>query len=187
MFLALTFFIIVVFFRSSLKPSNDCEDSHTHTHSISFLSILEAYPLSYKVDEEIVPNETYRFNDIIDETYSLANIIDEEFVPRVVHLELIKGATESHEDYKDFVPRSVHVELIEGSIRCNEEIEEFHGYDGYDEDNDDEYDEDDVDSSYEDDGNDDDDLKIRIDEFIAKHISKWKEEMLHDKFLYLEY
>ncbi|KAI3764692.1 hypothetical protein L2E82_14705 [Cichorium intybus] len=168
-FLALSFLIVVAIFLSSTKLSNDSEDSHFH--SLPFLSILEIYPLSYKAGEEIL-DETYSFTNNVDEIYSLSNTVaedNEEFIPRIVHLELIEGATESHGDYKDSIPGSAHVELIEGAIRV-----------------DDEGDKDDVDSTA-DDKNVADDLKIRIEEFIAKNIKKWKEEMLVDKIRYLEY
>ncbi|KAK1377067.1 hypothetical protein POM88_033260 [Heracleum sosnowskyi] len=56
--------------------------------------------------------------------------------------------------------------------------DDFHGYDGYDEENDIDYGSDDDDyGEYE----KDDDLKSRIEEFIAKNNRKWKEEHFSDK------
>ncbi|KAI3684261.1 hypothetical protein L6452_33482 [Arctium lappa] len=190
---------------SFLKPSSDDCDQDYHHNSISFLSILESYPLSYIVDEEML-DETYSFDDIVNKDHqevisSIVHLelegatgVHEEFIPSVVHLELIEGATwsydqefipsvvrleliesatGSHEDCKDLVPCFDQVDVIEGSIGSDEEIKEFDGYEG------------DVDSIEEED--DDDNLKIRVEEFIAKNIRKWKEEMLNDKLLCLEF
>ncbi|CAH1416158.1 unnamed protein product [Lactuca virosa] len=60
-------------------------------HSDSFFSALELHPLPYKFDEDMV-YEIYSSTDIVDED-------DQDFVPRLVHLELVKGASGSHEDY----------------------------------------------------------------------------------------
>ncbi|CAH1416157.1 unnamed protein product [Lactuca virosa] len=189
-FLALSFLIIVAIFLSSIKLSNDTEDSDQY-HSLPFLSILELDSLSYKVGDNILDETNYSFANNADEIYSMRDIIvaedNQEFIPRVVHLELIESATGRHDDYKDSIPGFAHVKLIEGAIRSDEEIVEFHRDDGYDEDNDDEGDKDDVDNCTSDDSNDVDDLKIRIEEFIAKNIKKWKEEMLVDNIRYLEY
>ncbi|PWA53437.1 pheromone-processing carboxypeptidase KEX1 [Artemisia annua] len=170
MFWALSFLVVAIYLRGSSKRSSDNEACQYHC--ISCLSDIYVYPSSYKVDK-----------GILDDTYSLTNITvvedEHEFIPRVVHLELIDGASESHEDCKDLIPSCLHVKLIEGAIGNDDECEEFHGYDGYDEDNDDDGDQDDVDSE--------DDLNFRIEEFIAKNVSLWKEEMLNDKLFYLEY
>ncbi|KAJ0444000.1 hypothetical protein HanIR_Chr16g0826971 [Helianthus annuus] len=255
-FLALISWCIVTIFSSgSSKQSHDSEESQCH--SDPFLSILELYPLSHKVDEEMLDetycltnvaendsgfipwlhkvderilDETYSLTNIkaiddqefiprlhkvdeetLDETYSLANIVadddrvlilrshniheeildetysltnvvtedEKEFIPRLVHLELIEGATGNHEDYNKVAPHVIHVKLIEGAIVSNNEIEEFKDYA-----EDDDYEGDD--DGILDDGNDNDsesdDLTIRIEEFIAKNIRKWREEMLNDKF-----
>ncbi|KAK9273149.1 hypothetical protein L1049_017956 [Liquidambar formosana] len=55
-----------------------------------------------------------------------------------------------------------------------------HGCDGYDEDNDDGSSDDDYDSQYE---GVDSDLERRIEEFIARVNSKWREELLNEKLL----
>ncbi|KAK9273357.1 hypothetical protein L1049_018166 [Liquidambar formosana] len=57
-----------------------------------------------------------------------------------------------------------------------------HGYDGYDEDNDDGSSDDDYDSEYE---RVDSDLERRIEEFIDKVNSKWREELFNEKLLLL--
>ncbi|WOG90427.1 hypothetical protein DCAR_0209671 [Daucus carota subsp. sativus] len=73
----------------------------------------------------------------------------------------------------------VEGENCEGVI-SDVDSDDFHGYDGYDEDNDIDYDSDDYDDDY--DGYEkDDDLKSRIEEFIAKNNRKWKEEHFNDK------
>ncbi|KAJ9559566.1 hypothetical protein OSB04_004726 [Centaurea solstitialis] len=174
---------------SSSKPSSDDCDQDSQHDSISFLSILESYPLSYIVDEKIL-DETYSFANIVDkddqevipsvlhlELACASESHDQEFIPRVVHLELIEGAIGSHEDCKDIVPCFVQ----EKAIGSDEESKVYDGYEG---------DKDDIDSIEDDDDfddDDDDDLKIRIEEFIAKNIRKWKEEMINDKLLCLEY
>ncbi|KAK1424987.1 hypothetical protein QVD17_20329 [Tagetes erecta] len=142
------------------------EEILDETHSLANIMAEDnqkVIPWLHKVDEEI-----------LDETYSLANIVAEEdeheFIPRLVYLELIESATGNHDDYKnDDIPNHfVHVKLIEGATSIKDEIEEFHGYDG---DNEGEGDH----------GSDDDDLNIRIEEFIAMNIRTWREEMLIDK------
>ncbi|CAI9279365.1 unnamed protein product [Lactuca saligna] len=60
-------------------------------HSDSFFSVLELHPLSYGFDEDMT-YEIYSSTTIVDED-------DQDFVPRLVHLELVKGASGSHEDY----------------------------------------------------------------------------------------
>lgn len=175
-FLALSLCIVAIFLRGSSKRSSDNED--LQYHSISFFSLLELYPLSYKFDE-----------GELDETHSLTHIgaeDDQEFIPRLVRLELIEGATGNHEDYKDSITCSVHAKLIEGDIESDDESEVFHGFDGYDEDNDDEGDEDDAGSIVDDDSGNND-LKIKVEEFISKTFKKWREEMLNDKVHYLKY
>ncbi|KAL4585874.1 hypothetical protein LXL04_010501 [Taraxacum kok-saghyz] len=130
------------------------------------------------------------FTNTADEICTLTNIVAEEdpqeFIPRIVHLELIEDATGRHDDFKDSTSSFVDVKLLEGAIRSDEVSVEFHGYDGYDEDNDDEGDNDDVDS-IADDSKDVDDLHIRVEEFIAKNIMKWKEEMRADKIRVFTY
>ncbi|GJU57129.1 hypothetical protein Tco_1234895 [Tanacetum coccineum] len=164
---------------SSSKRSTDNEGCQYHSNSC--LSEIELYPSSYKVDQ-----------GILKDTYSLSNFIlveddEHEFIPRVVHLELIEGASDDgHEDCKNVIPSFLHVKLIEGGIASDDEYEDSQGYNGYDEDNDDDGDEDDVDSVTGN-FNDKDDLTFRIEEFIAKNNNLWKEERFNDKLLYLEY
>ncbi|KAK2650536.1 hypothetical protein Ddye_018025 [Dipteronia dyeriana] len=65
-----------------------------------------------------------------------------------------------------------------------EEEEEFHGYDGYDEDNDDDVNAEDVDSEEDDDDEiDSNDLQMRIEEFINKVYKKRKEEIIAERLL----
>nr|GEY40149.1 pheromone-processing carboxypeptidase KEX1 [Tanacetum cinerariifolium] len=180
MFWALCFLILAIYLRGSSKRSSDNEGCQYH--SSSCLSELELYPSSYKVDQ-----------GILKDTYSLSNFIvveddEHEFIPRVVHLELIEGANDDgHEDCKNVIPSFLHIKLIEGGIGSDDEYEDSQGYNnGYDEDNDDDGDEDDVDSVTGN-FNDKDDLTFRIEEFIAKNNNLWKEERLNDKLLYLEY
>ncbi|KAD4982568.1 hypothetical protein E3N88_19239 [Mikania micrantha] len=173
MFLVLSFYIATIFSSGSSKLSNDSEEPQRKSNHSPLM--LELYhPLPLKVDEEI-----------LDETYSLPNIVaqdDQEFIPRLVHLELIKGAIGSHDDYKVVIPDNfIDAKLITSAIKGNTEIIEFQGYD------DDNVDEGDEVSVLNDINDNDDDLTIRIEEFIAMNTRKWREEMLKDKFLYLEY
>ncbi|KAL4585875.1 hypothetical protein LXL04_010502 [Taraxacum kok-saghyz] len=59
--------------------------------SDSFFSALELHPLPYKFDEDMT-YEIYGGTNVVDED-------DQDFVPRLVHLELVKGASGIHEDY----------------------------------------------------------------------------------------
>ncbi|PSS21590.1 hypothetical protein CEY00_Acc10638 [Actinidia chinensis var. chinensis] len=91
-------------------------------------------------------------------------------------------------DKDDFLPRLVHVEYCKKEEvllleYVDDDSEGFHGYDGYEEDNDDEGGDDDDVSSEE--GEKDEDLRRRIEDFIAKNNKKWQEELLHDKLLWL--
>ncbi|KAK3194996.1 hypothetical protein Dsin_026306 [Dipteronia sinensis] len=74
----------------------------------------------------------------------------------------------------------------------HDEEEEFHGYDGYDEDNDDDVNAEDVDSEEEedvdseeeeDDEIDSSDLQMKVEEFIDKVYKKWKEEIIAERLL----
>ncbi|KAL7203673.1 hypothetical protein ACSBR2_016855 [Camellia fascicularis] len=93
------------------------------------------------------------------------------------------------DDYNDandeFVPRLVYVEYKQGKeflLECFEDEDDSHGCDGHEEDNDDEGGDDD-DVSSEDSENED--LKRKVEEFIAKNNKKWREELVNDKFLWI--
>lgn len=108
--------------RGSSKRSSDNE-ANCQYHSIYCPSDIYLYPSSYKVDKEI-----------LDDTYSLTNITvvedEHEFVPRVVHLELIEGGSEGHEDCKDLIPSFLHVKLLEGAIGSDDEYEDLKSFMG---------------------------------------------------------
>lgn len=106
MFLMFSFLIVRILCKDSSQFSSDKEEFEYHSESIF---PLELYPLSYKVDEEI-QNEIYSKSNIVDDN-------DQDFVPRLVHLELIKGATGSHDDYDPSFKGTI--------IRCNEDNKLF--------------------------------------------------------------
>ncbi|KAJ0051661.1 hypothetical protein Pint_00256 [Pistacia integerrima] len=64
----------------------------------------------------------------------------------------------------------------------DDDDDDCHGHDGYDEDNDDDLGTEDVESEDE----IDNDLERKIEEFIAKVNSKWREESIAEKLLYIE-
>lgn len=100
-----------------------------------------------------------------------------------------KAKVEDCEDKnKDLVLRLEFVELKEESFEDKNydgvsevDGDDFHGYDGYDEDNDDDNGGS-FDDSYSEDEKDDD-LDRRIEEFIAKNNKKWEEEQLNEKLI----
>lgn len=101
-----------------------------------------------------------------------------------------KAKVEDCEDKnKDLVLRLEFVELKEKIAQDKNydgvsevDSDDFHGYDGYDEDNDDDNGGSVVDDSYSEDEKDDD-LDRRIEEFIAKNNKKWEEEQLNEKLI----
>ncbi|CAK9164422.1 unnamed protein product [Ilex paraguariensis] len=127
---------------------------------------------------------------------SMKDHIDDnnDFLPRLVYVgyteEKIKDdhhddSMKDHiDDNNDFLPRLVYVGYTEDDHHDDSNDEYYHGYDGYDEDNDDDLDKDDDDSEYGEE--EDDDLSKRIEDFIAKNNQKWTEEKLNDKQLYIE-
>ncbi|KAK1376883.1 hypothetical protein POM88_033076 [Heracleum sosnowskyi] len=98
----------------------------------------------------------------------------------------------SRDESSDFVLRVEYIEWIDkkaedGSydgVISDVDSDDFHGYDGYDEENDIDCGSDDDDDygEYE----KDDDLTSRIEEFIAKNNQKWKEEHFSDKLALVE-
>ncbi|XP_031269740.1 uncharacterized protein LOC116128183 [Pistacia vera] len=76
----------------------------------------------------------------------------------------------------------VHETYYDDSYDDDDDDDECHGYDGYDEDNDDDLGTEDVESEDE----IDNDLERKIEEFIAKVNSKWREESIAEKLLYIE-
>lgn len=81
-------------------------------------------------------------------------------------------------EYIEWIDKIAEDENYDGAI-SDVDSDDFHGYDGYDEENDIDYG-----SDYDDYGEyekEDDDLKSRIEEFIAKNNRKWKEEHFSDK------
>lgn len=80
-------------------------------------------------------------------------------------------------EYIEWIDRIAEDEKCDGVI-SDVDSDDFHGYDGYDEENDIDYGSDDDDYG---ECEKDDDLKSRIEEFIAKNNRKWKEEHFSDK------
>ncbi|KAJ0435011.1 hypothetical protein HanIR_Chr17g0888441 [Helianthus annuus] len=120
MFMALSLCIVTVFSRGSSNQAIDSEEYESHSNH--FLPVFELHPLCYEVDEEV-----------LEETHSLG--YDQEFIPRLVQLELIEGATGRHEDYKESVPCLMHVKQTKRCIGSDSESEELHGYDSFEDDN----------------------------------------------------
>ncbi|KAI3498488.1 hypothetical protein L1887_34263 [Cichorium endivia] len=87
-YILLMFFIFIILIVR-IFSGNAQEDSQYHPDY--FFSALELHLLSYKFDEDM-SNEIYSSTNIVDEA-------DQDFIPRLVHLELVKGASGSHEDY----------------------------------------------------------------------------------------
>ncbi|KAI3428989.1 Proteasome subunit beta [Psidium guajava] len=89
-------------------------------------------------------------------------------------------------------PQHIHDETMliqQGSKEVgdseDDEDDEYRGYDGSEEDNDDDMEaEEDEDSTAEE---GDSDLERRSEEFIEKMNSKWREELLHERFLCMVY
>lgn len=87
----------------------------------------------------------------------------------------------------DSILRLQYIELIDNlaeditddGVISDVDSDDFHGYDGYDEENDIDCGSDDDDDygEYE----KEDDFRSRIEEFIARNIRKWKEEHFNDK------
>ncbi|XAR63160.1 hypothetical protein NMG60_11023001 [Bertholletia excelsa] len=100
-----------------------------------------------------------------------------------------------NDENEDFLPRLVYVEckqektlLLDYFHKEDEEDGDdrdgnFHGYDGYEEENDIDDGDDDASTDYE--GYEDEDLRRRIEEFIAKNMKQWQEESLNDNKLLL--
>ncbi|KAF5953011.1 hypothetical protein HYC85_010955 [Camellia sinensis] len=95
-----------------------------------------------------------------------------------------------NDDNDEFVPRLAYVKYKQGKeflLECFDNEDDshgFHGCDGHEEDNDDEGGgDDDDDVSSENDENED--LKRKVEEFIAKNNKKWREELVNDECLWI--
>ncbi|KAI8025533.1 hypothetical protein LOK49_LG02G00588 [Camellia lanceoleosa] len=92
-----------------------------------------------------------------------------------------------NDDNDEFVPRLAYVKYKQGKeflLECFDDEDDSHGFHGHEEDNDDEGgDDDDDDVSSENDENED--LKRKFEEFIAKNNKKWREELVNDKCLWI--
>ncbi|KAL6981813.1 hypothetical protein U1Q18_023433 [Sarracenia purpurea var. burkii] len=101
-------------------------------------------------------------------------------------VETSKDENYYNDDNDDFLSRSVCIEHeMEKSCLLeyfNEDSDGFHGYDGCEGESDvGDGSDDDINSEDE----QDEDLKGRIEEFIAKNNNKWREELLSDKLLWI--
>ncbi|KAL5748584.1 hypothetical protein ACOSP7_025623 [Xanthoceras sorbifolium] len=72
-------------------------------------------------------------------------------------------------------------DYIKGSSDEEDDFEEYHGSDGYEEDDDDNNDSDEE-VGWEHEEGYDDNLQMRIEDFIAKVTNVWKEDRLRDRF-----
>ncbi|KAL8111405.1 hypothetical protein AgCh_019213 [Apium graveolens] len=132
-------------------------------------------------------NHPLRYSKSSVEEFDFISLIDDPSESSALYDEGKVKNEDSTDKSSDFVLRVNYIEWIDklaedenyDSVISDVDSDDFHGYDGYDEENDIDYGSDDDDDygEYE----KDDDLKSRIEEFIAKNNRKWKEEHFSDK------